>query len=235
MIFVLLALFLTMWVLFIYNVIRNKRLYGFYFKGFTSLAFIFIFAYGCYRYFIMNDIILNDLSILKFAIFVFIGLICGLIGDLFLEMMHVDPSKDKGTIIFFGTLIFMIGHVFYFTGLTQLVDISWISFVIGAGVTVIVYFGGKVMKLNMGKLEYFSYLYAFALFTVVGQSIVNAFVLNFSMFSLSFMIGAIFFGISDLFLAPLYYGGETRNSIVVANLATYYLGQYLIALVFLFL
>ena len=46
---------------------------------------------------------------------------------------------------------------------------------------------------------------------------------------------AILFGISDLLLAPIYFKDEKSKFFVVSNLATYYLGQFLIALSIFFL
>lgn len=232
----LVLLFVLVWSLFIVSVVKDKRLFGFYFKGLSSFLFILTFAFGTYKYFIVN----NELSLLlntefKYSICIFIGLVSGLIGDLFLELMHVDKTKSKTIIIAFGTIIFLIGHLFYFTGLITIAKFSYVSVIIGLVMAIVVYFGGKLMKLNMGKLSLLMYLYSFLIFTMIGQAIMNGFYFNFNSFSLVFMIGAILFGVSDLLLAPLYFGGEDKNSIVVANLTTYYYGQLLIALAIYFL
>ncbi len=232
----LVILFVIMWGLFIYSVLRNKRLLGFYFKGFTSFLFIIIFAFGFYKYFIVdNSSLIINTSVMGFAICVFVGLVAGLIGDLFLELMHVDKTKSKTLIIAFGTIIFLIGHLFYITGLIVISQFSIISLVIGLGMTGVVYLGSKLMKLNMGKLTLISYVYSFVIFTMIGQAIMTAAYFDFSQSSSIFMIGAVLFGISDLLLAPLYFGGEEKNSIVVLNLGTYYFGQLLIALAIFFL
>lgn len=232
----LILLFIVFWSAFIYFVVNDKRLYGFYFKGLTSFLFILTFGYGFYKYLIYH---INLQALISkemyFGICVFIGLVAGLIGDLFLELMHVDKTKNKNIIIVFGTIIFLIGHIFYFVGLIRIGEFSYISILIGLGMLLVVHFGGKQMKLNMGKLTPLMYLYSFVIFTMVGQAIMNGFYFNFNSFSVVFMIGAILFGVSDLFLAPLYFGNENRNSIVVTNLATYYYGQLLIALAIYFI
>ncbi len=240
---ILIALFVISWSLFIFFVVKNKRFLGFYFKGLTSFLFVSTFAYGVYRYFVLENIFsfpsldTTTLSIseITFAILIFIGLVAGLIGDLFLEMMHVDKTRDKYTIITFGMIIFLIGHLFYIVGLSIIAEFNYLSLIIGAVMVIVVYIGTKLMKLNMGKVEILSYVYTFVIFTMIGQAIMNGFLFNFNTFSLVFMIGAILFGISDLLLAPLYFGGKTSNVFVVSNLGTYYVGQLLIALAIYFL
>jgi len=240
---ILILLFTATWSIYIYFVVKDKRLFGFYFKGFTSFLFILTFGYGFYKHFLLNNplsIPANDVaqianSELKFAILIFVGLVAGLIGDLFLEMMHSDKTKDKHTIIAFGTIVFLIGHLFYIAGLTIIGSFSYISIIIGLVMTIIVYIGSKVLKLKMGKLEILIIIYTLVIFIMIGQAIMNAFYLEFNTFSVVFMIGAILFGISDLLLAPIYFGDKETNPIVVANLSTYYFGQLLIALAIYFL
>jgi hypothetical protein len=70
---------------------------------------------------------------------------------------------------------------------------------------------------------------------MVGQSLFLAIDSQFSLFSVVLMSGALLFGISDLLLAPIYFKGEKRVSFVIANLATYYLAQLLIAISILFI
>lgn len=229
--YILVVLFVLLWSAFIYVVLKDKRLLGFYLKGFTSFAFILVFAFGLYLLTIRFDTgITFESKELLFAILVFVGLVAGLIGDLFLELMHVDKTKDRTIIMGFGTLIFLIGHLFYISGMIVLEGFNYVSLLIGLGMTGVVYLGSRMMKLDMGKLTIISYIYSFVIFTMIGVSITSAFSSGFSTPMTVFMIGAIFFGISDLFLAPLYYGKVNKNSIVFLNLATYYLGQLLIAL-----
>ncbi len=230
--YVLIVLFVLLWSSFIYVVLKNKRLLGFYLKGLTSFGFILVFAFGFYILSIRNS---ADSKEMLFSLLIFVGLVAGLIGDLFLELMHVDKTKNRVTIIAFGTLIFMIGHFFYISGLIVLEGFNYVSLLIGLGMTGVVFIGSKVMKLNMGKLTVISYIYSFVIFTMIGLAITSAFSASFSTAMTLFMIGAISFGLSDLFLAPLYFSAEEKNIMVVLNLGTYYLGQLFIALTLYFL
>lgn len=232
----LIILFVLLWSSFIYVVMRDKRLLGFYLKGLTSFGFVLVFAFGLYLLTIRYDSGMTfESKELLFGLLVFVGLVAGVIGDLFLELMHVDKTKDKNIIIGFGTTIFLIGHLFYISGMIVFAGFNYISLLIGLGMTGVVYIGSKMMKLKMGKLTVISYIYSFVIFTMIGLSIMTAITSGFTLPMTIFMIGAILFGISDLLLAPLYYGGVEKKSMVFMNLATYYLGQLLIAMSIYFL
>lgn len=238
MIYFLIVVFVLMWSLFIYHVLKDKRLEGFYFKALTSFIFIIIFVYGVFRFYtktpIIPEIVLFQYKYIYLFTFVLLGLVSGLIGDLFLEVLWFYKER-RNYIIKQGTIIFLIGHVFYILGLNSFVGFNYIALIIGLVMTIVVYLGSKMMKIDFQNLKIMTYLYTFVIFTMVGLSIMQAFDLSFSLYSISFMVGAILFGISDLLLAPIYFKNQNHNLFVVSNLATYYLGQLLIALSILFL
>ena len=237
MLYVTLVLFLSFWSLFIISIVKKQRIKGFYFKGFTSLAFILIFAVGVYDLYVKNNgmnLSFIDKKHILFTIFVALGLVCGLLGDLFLEVQYFYKEK-KNSQIFSGMVAFFIGHVFYIIAISSLIGFNYLSIIVGLVFTIAVVIGGFILKMNFGKLKLPSYLYTFIIFTMVGQSLFLAIDSQFSLFSVVLMSGALLFGISDLLLAPIYFKGEKRVSFVIANLATYYLAQLLIAISILFI
>lgn len=238
MIYGLIAAFLLLWGLFIYKVVTDKRLEGFFYKGFSSFLFIAVAVYSSYEYFSLTDGMLFSLlthtKYVTLILCIILGLVAGLIGDLFLEVQYFH-DKQKNYTIHQGMIIFLIGHVLYIIGLVSFIKFNLIALVIGLVMTVVVYAGGKVMKLQMGKLATMTYIYTFVIFTMVGFAIIQASELSFNLYSISFMVGAILFGISDLVLAPIYFKDEKSKFFVVLNLSTYYLGQLLIALSIFFL
>lgn len=228
MIFLIIALFVLSWGLFIFKIKQGKRMDGFYLKGITSFTFIFLFAYGVYDYFIEGGNLVSE-PIVVLMISVGLGLVLGLIGDLFLEVQYFHQDQ-KIKQIKYGMIAFSFGHLFYILGITEMVGFNYFSLLIGAIMTLVVYVGSKLMKIDFGKLKIMSLGYTFIIFTMVGLTVFQAYDLSFDPYSLSFMIGAILFGISDLLLAPIYFKNETNDLFVVGNLGTYYLGQVLIAL-----
>lgn len=232
MIYGLIAGFLILWSVYMYHVMTNKREAGFIYKGFTSFMFIITGVYGAYHYFTTPPlgpvILLLETKYIKLLTLVILGLISGLIGDLFLEIQYFYKPKRE-YIIHKGMIIFLIGHLFYIAAISIYTKFNYYSLLIGLIMTIIIYFGGKIMKFEMGQLEVMSYIYTFVIFCMVGASIFQAVELSFNAYSLSFMIGAILFGISDLFLAPIYFKGQKSNLFFTLNLSTYYLGQLGIA------
>jgi uncharacterized membrane protein YhhN len=237
MLYVALVLFFSFWGLFINSIVKKKRMKGFYLKGFTSLTFVLVFAIGVYDFYVKNNgltLSLIDNKYLIFTLFIGLGLVCGLLGDLFLEVQYFY-DKEKDSQIFSGMIAFFIGHIFYIVALSALIGFNYLSIIIGLVFTLVVAVGGIVLKMNFGKLKLPSYLYTFIIFTMVGQSMFLAIDNQFNLFSIVLMLGAILFGISDLLLAPIYFKGDKRVSFAIANLATYYLAQLFIALSILFL
>ncbi|MCD4827082.1 MAG: lysoplasmalogenase [Acholeplasmataceae bacterium] len=238
MIYTLIAAFLLLWGLFIFKVVTDKRLEGFFYKGFSSFLFVSIAVYGAYHFLIQPNVAsFNMVMLTKYftlILFIILGLVAGLIGDLFLEVQYFYDKKKYYT-IHQGMIIFLIGHVLYIIGLISFVKFNIAALVIGLVMTIVVYVGGKIMKLQMGKLAPMTYLYTFVIFTMVGFAIIQASELSFNLYSIYFMVGAILFGLSDLLLAPIYFKDEKSKFFVVSNLATYYLGQLLIALSIFFL
>jgi len=226
--YIILGVLFVSWSIFIYLIIKNRRLDGFYLKGLTSFSFIFLYAYDVYHILVNSLSEINE-SIAVMIVAIGLGLVMGLIGDLFLEIQYFYPIRRTKQIKY-GMIVFGFGHLFYLAALAELINFNLLSLVIGLVMTLLTYIGAIVLKLDFGKLKLFTYGYSFVIFTMVGQSIFQAIDLNASTFSIVFMVGAIFFGISDLLLAPIYFKKESNNIFVIANLGTYYLGQALIAL-----
>lgn len=237
MIYVLLFLFFMLLILFIYFIILKNRIIGFYLKGFTSLLFLLIYGYGIYDFFIRSNglsIALNDIKFIYFILFIGLGLICGLVGDLFLEVQYFYNEKKESQILY-GMTSFFLGHVFYIIAISALIGFNFVSVLVGLGFTLLIAIGGQVLKMDFGVLRIPSYLYTFIIFTMVGQAFFLGVNYNFNLFSLVLMLGAILFGISDLILAPIYFKNEKRVSFTILNLSTYYLAQLLIAISIIFL
>ena len=97
MIYGLIVVFILMWSLFIYYVIKGKRLRGFYFKGFTSFLFIAVFFYGVfYKEITMFDepnLLIMYVGELRIILFMGLGLVLGLIGDLILEVQYFHETQ----------------------------------------------------------------------------------------------------------------------------------------------
>lgn len=201
---------------------QNKPLQSIAFKGIASFGFITLFTISVLssKAYDMHP---------TFVFLFFLGLIAGLMGDIYLALRPLRPNTENHRIILFGTICFATGHLFYYAGLLIIGQFSFWAIVISLFITVGTYLLSKVLKLNWGPSKIPSIIYSFLVFLVAGQAIMNGINLGFSGFNLAVISGAILFGISDLVLAQIYFGGKTSNPFVVLNLSTYYTAQILLA------
>jgi hypothetical protein len=180
------------------------------------------------------------------SLFVVLGLLCGLIGDIVLDL-KVVYKEDNDKWLNTGMFSFGLGHIFYFIALFTFVvnDCGYLAsntplyipILIGVGVALLLSCGTlvatKMMKLDFGKFFYQSAGYTMLLTSLSAISVVLAVFYNVNL--LIFGMGAVAIFVSDLILSLNYFGGQADNKLlIVLNHAIYYLGQILIAAFLLF-
>ena len=170
-----------------------------------------------------------------------IGLVCGLIGDILLDLKVVYPFHKDGY-LYAGMTSFLVGHLFYIASMILFTynEISFFSsqllpfflILIGAIIlTIIVYFiSTKVIKLNYEKFSIFVNIYSFVLiFTTIFSIYLACIVSIIPMYILA--IGFVLFLASDLVLSMQYFGGKLQDKkLIVINHLLYYLAQIIIAM-----
>ncbi len=219
--YILLGFAIIMAVIYITVELTQKPLISLYVKALASLSFIIL---GTYR--LLNDV--NNIP--EFIGWILLGLASGMIGDIVLALRPLRPKEEDKLIIVFGIISFSMGHLFYLTALLMMSTFSWISLVVGLIAFTLVIVMSDIMKFDMKAARIPSYVYAFLIFFMVGQSVMAGSQLNFQTSSVLFLLGAILFGVSDLILAPIYYTDKTSKLMITLNLLAYYGAQILIAL-----
>ena len=177
----------------------------------------------------------------SFALFVVMGLVMGLMGDIWLDLKWVYPeANDTYTFAGFGS--FMIGHFFYLAGLfihyadftkpLYIVVPAIVALLLGGGVVIL----EKPMKMVYGKFKAITGVYGFVLGFMTFLSGSLALMHNFKEMTLNFMfVGGVLFLLSDLILSGTYFGeGKRRPVDIVTNHAAYYAAQFVIASAILF-
>lgn len=201
---------------------QHKPLLALMTKGFASLGFMGVFAASIFGRLQFIDRTLVPL--------VLMGLVAGLMGDLYLALRPLRPKTENETIILGGILCFSTGHLFYLTALISLSGFHWIAIPISIVMTTAVITGSKLMKFQMGIAKIPTYIYSLLIFLMIGQALGHGLVTSFGVFEILILTGAILFGVSDLILAPIYYQGKDTKLMITLNLVTYYAAQILIAL-----
>ena len=178
----------------------------------------------------------------SFAVLVVMGLVLGLMGDIWLDLKWVYPD-DNDIFTFAGFGAFMIGHFLFIAGLFKnyvdfaqpmyIVVPALLALALGVGVVIL----EKPMKMVYGKFKAITGVYGFVLAFMTFLSGSLAIMNGFKEMTLNFMFaGGVFFLISDLILSGTYFGeGKRRPVDIVTNHTAYYIAQFVIASAVLFI
>ncbi len=167
----------------------------------------------------------------KLAPFIIMGLVFGLLGDIWLDLKYVFPEHDA-VFTYAGFAVFGIGHIIYVTGLILQFGggpFLAVSFALAAASAAAVGILEKPMKLTYGKMKPIVIIYGLMLFSTVFVS-GGMLLTKGGTPLLIIFIGAASFAISDLVLSGTYFGtGKDRPVDIISNYIFYYAGQFLIA------
>lgn len=174
--------------------------------------------------------------------FVCLGLVFGLLGDVWLDLKYVFPDADE-PFTFAGFASFGIGHILFCLGLARqyahagMGAIFWLPLLLALLTGVVIAAMEKPMKLRYGKFKPVVAGYGFLLFSTVLLSGALAVNEGFRCVSLNlFFAGAVLFAVSDLILSGTYFGeGRERPVDLLLNYLSYYPAQFLIAYSLLYL
>lgn len=174
------------------------------------------------------------------------GLVCGLIGDILLDLKVIYPYHQEKYLMY-GMTSFGLGHLFYISSLIlfaqntfNLFVEKWLLLLIVVGVslllTVIIYFASKkILKFNFDRFTKIVNIYTFILLFTTALSIYLCFaVTGLSLYLLA--IGFVLFLLSDLILSMQYFGGKQEDkTMIFFNHVLYYLAQITIAVSIFFI
>lgn len=194
-------------------------------KSVCSLLFIGVAAVGLYK---------NERHVL--ALYVILGLLLGLLGDIWLDFKYVFKENDDA-FTYAGFTMFGLGHVLYITGMFhefyhgENVLYIIVPLALGAMLGIANIFLEKPMKLKYGKMKWIACLYGALLFSMALTTLSLCIMTGFQVTTLIMLFaGGILFAISDLILSGTYFGvGKERPVDIITNAITYYAAQYLIA------
>ena len=215
--YILLIIGMIILVLYIREKLRDYTMKAVFLKTAVSVVFV--------------SIAVTAGSSAVIAPFIIMGLIFGLLGDIWLDLKYVFPSQDE-TFTYTGFIVFGIGHILYVCGLLiQYGARGYIaaSICFAAAAAGLVLILEKPMKLSYGKMRPVVLAYGFLLFSTVFIS--GALLLDHGTAALwAVFIGSVLFAISDLILSGTFFGvGKDRPADIIGNYLFYYSGQFLIA------
>ena len=218
-------------ILYIREKLKAYTLKSVFWKTFVSVLFLAValcawYGSGCMH--IMGALII-------------LGLIFGLLGDIWLDLKYVYPEQDD-IFTYAGFASFSVGHILFISGmlLRYRPEGKPLYVILPILLAILVSAGNimmeKVMKLDFGKMRKIVFGYGAILFSTVLVSGSLALYHGWQVATLNIIfIGSILFALSDLVLSGTYFGGKERPVDIILNYLTYYPAQFLIAFSLLFL
>ena len=205
---------------------RKGSVQALLFKTLTSFLFIAV----AFTSFMVNP----GQGVAAFAMLIMMGLICGLIGDIVLDLkiMYKESSSlyQHG-----GMAAFLVGHLFYLAALIIYFGFNWMSVVIALVLAVIIGLVSKfILKFNFAEHTINTYAYSFFLSYMMTQACYAAITQGFTTCTVLLAAGAILFLLSDLVLVMTYYDNKDSRPFIAVNHILYYAAQYTIALSILY-
>jgi len=173
-----------------------------------------------------------------FNLLIIIGLLLGLLGDIFLDLKYIDTTRTKGY-TYGGFISFGIGHILFIIAMLLMYETSIPFIILAIILTIILSIATilleKPLKLKYGEYKIISFLYALCLFGSLSFSLFLNISNRFQITSLNMLfIGFVLFVISDLVLSGTFFGENKERPIdFILNYITYYGAQFTIAFLLL--
>ena len=173
-----------------------------------------------------------------FNLLIIIGLLLGLLGDIFLDLKYIDTTRTKGY-TYGGFISFGIGHILFIIAMLLMYRTSIPFTILAIILTIILSIATilleKPLKLKYGEYKIISFLYALCLFGSLSFSLFLNISNRFQIASLNMLfIGFVLFVISDLVLSGTFFGENKERPIdFILNYITYYGAQFTIAFMLL--
>jgi len=206
---------------------RNGSVKALLYKTLASFLFILVAVAS----FMVNP----GQGVATFAVLIMMGLVCGLIGDILLDLKIM--YKESSSLYQHGGMIaFLVGHLFYLTALIAYFGFSWIPLVIAVVLAIIIAGVSKfVFKFDFAEHTVDTYAYTFVLSYMMTQACYAAITQGFSTCTVLLAAGSILFLLSDLVLSMTYYDNKDSRGFIAVNHILYYAAQFVIALSILYL
>lgn len=188
-------------------------------KGFASLVFV-VLGTVC---FIANR---SD-----FGKLILIGLVLGMIGDIFLNLRNLFEGGKSAKIFAVGILAFLSGHFLYIAALIKSCP-SIVPYSLGITLLLSVLAIPPLMKRITAPskgLMVFGYVYLVIVIAMFSCSLMVLIKNGADAANILFAIGGFLFMVSD-FIMIYYSFGKKIRPLRAVNLLSYYAGQLLIAL-----
>ena len=165
--------------------------------------------------------------------FITVGMVFGLLGDIWLDLKYVYYEKDEKIYTYSGFTAFGIMHLIIIAGLIFIYHISFINVLLFAMIGIVagilnVLIGERYLGQDFGMYRFTTVVYGAILFAAL---IFVAYSCVWCSVPFIMLFAYIIFMLSDLFLSAIYFGDDASDRTLIANLGAYYLSMFLLATV----
>jgi uncharacterized membrane protein YhhN len=169
-----------------------------------------------------------------FAMLLMVGLVCDLIGDIFLDLKIM--YKESSSLYQHGGMVtFFVGHLFYLAALIMYFGFSWIPLAIALALAVIIICVSVfAFKFKFAEHSVDTYAYTVVMCYMMAQACYAAITQGFTQCTALLAAGSILFLLSDLVLVMTYYDNRDSRPYIIVNHTLYYAAQFVIALSILY-
>lgn len=218
----LIGLIIDTW--FIRTEYAGKMLKATVLKGCASCVFVCLGIY-CY---------IQETSSL--AVLILVGLILGMVGDIFLNMRNLYQGATSNKVFAIGILAFLSGHFLYISFLIKQASSKVLIANILTIILAIIAIPPLMKRITAPSkgLKIFGYVYLTIVIAMFSCSVALMVAAGMSKLTIVFLLGAFLFLISD-FIMIYYSFGKKIKPLRAMNLIAYYVGQLLIATCILFI
>lgn len=177
-------------------------------------------------------------SFLGFGSFMIFGLICGLLGDVWLDLKWIY-LEDKDSFLYAGFVSFLIGHISFVCAACSVATVTAKLALSAIGLALLIaciaLLLEKPLKMQYGKFKTIIFLYTFTLSLTMTSAFVLMLATGFKLMWVLMFVGGLLFLLSDLVLSGMYFaeGKNTKGNILV-NHTLYYAAQFTLASVIFF-
>ena len=167
----------------------------------------------------------------NFGTMVLIGLVLGMMGDIFLNLRNLYEGSKSMKVFALGILFFLSGHFLYIAALVRKSPRIIYSAMLTTAVLSLLAIPPLMRRVtapNRG-LRIFGWVYLAVVIAMFSSSLMLLVEKGVETGALLFSLGALLFVVSD-FIMIYYSFGEKIRPLRAINLLSYYIGQILIAL-----
>ncbi len=172
----------------------------------------------------------------EYGIPVIMGLIFGLLGDVWLDMKYVYKQHNH-IYTYAGIICFIVNHIFYIPAVALKYgegEFKWwyavINVVASIIFSVVTIALEKPMRVKYGRYKKILFIYGLFLACTMFTAINGIFFKGFSKDLFMLAVASVLFTLSDLVLSNIYFkeGGNTKPNVIINHLL-YYAAQFTFA------